>query len=112
MNRPPPTRPLRALDVGACDTVTAEQRVPLAGSPRQSRVPDPTQIKGSRTGLARLRRQRGASRDDAARRRRRALALNTGYRAYDAEMVQKRADFQGFPLAPDQAYVLVVGRVP
>ncbi len=38
--------------------------------------------------------------------------FSSGYRSYYQEMSQRNPEFQGFPLAPDQTWVFVVGRVP
>ncbi len=38
--------------------------------------------------------------------------LSGGYRAFYDERMRMDPEFQGFPLAPDQSWVLVVGRIP
>ncbi len=38
--------------------------------------------------------------------------LSGGYRAFYDERMRMDPEFQGFPLAPEQTWVLVVGRIP
>ncbi len=40
-----------------------------------------------------------------------APVVSSGYRAYLADMVRDNPAFQGFPMAAEQTWVLVIGRV-